>query len=160
MEGLCPCGHEPTGSIVPVSQLVIVKSILKIIIHVLKLLRKKVECFTLKPHAHGTFLNVQIKINLNINSLENNRSIETKFCILSIFVAQNIQCPPLWCRRQRARLSRSGSRFDPRPEQVSWMRFFLTRKTNVRKFYALVVSRISFVHHNHPYHIRLVRMNE
>ena len=22
MEGLCPCGHEPTGSIVPVSQLV------------------------------------------------------------------------------------------------------------------------------------------
>ena len=23
MEGLCPCGHEPTGSIVPVSWLVI-----------------------------------------------------------------------------------------------------------------------------------------
>ena len=22
MEGLCPCGHEPTGSIVPVSSLV------------------------------------------------------------------------------------------------------------------------------------------
>ena len=22
MEGLCPCGHEPTGSIVPVSELV------------------------------------------------------------------------------------------------------------------------------------------
>ena len=27
MEGLCPCGHEPTGSIVPVSELVIVIAI-------------------------------------------------------------------------------------------------------------------------------------
>ena len=37
---------------------------------------------------------------------------------------------------------------------------FLTCKTTVRKLSAHTVPRISFGHHNHPYHIRLVRMNE
>ena len=45
--------------------------------------------------------------------------------------------PPLWTRRQHARLSRSGPGFDPRSGQVSWVRvlsrFFLTCKTNVGK---------------------------
>ena len=48
--------------------------------------------------------------------------------------------PPLWVRRQHARLSRSGPGFDPRSGQVSWVRFcswfFLTCKTNVRKLWA------------------------
>ena len=38
--------------------------------------------------------------------------------------------------------------------------FSLTYKINVRKLQAHMVPRISFGHHNHPYHIRLVRMNE
>ena len=32
--------------------------------------------------------------------------------------------PPLWARRQRAHLSRSGTGFDTRSGQVSWVRFF------------------------------------
>ena len=32
--------------------------------------------------------------------------------------------PPLWARRQHARLSRSGTGVDPRSGQVSWVRFF------------------------------------
>ena len=43
------------------------KSILKSIIHVLKLIEKNFECFTSKPNAHGTFWNLHIKINLKIN---------------------------------------------------------------------------------------------
>ena len=39
---------------------------------------------------------------------------------------------------------------------------FLTCKTNVKKLYAAppMVPRTSFDHHNHPYHVRLVTMNE
>ena len=43
----------------------IVKSIglLKIIIHVMKLLQKYVECFISKPNMHGTFCNLHIETN-------------------------------------------------------------------------------------------------
>ena len=44
--------------------------------------------------------------------------------------------PPLWARRQHARLSRSGPEFDPRSGQVYWVRFFPTCKTNFRKLQA------------------------
>ena len=43
---------------------IIMKSIFLIIIHVLKLLQENFECFTSKPNAHGTFRNLNIKINL------------------------------------------------------------------------------------------------
>ena len=61
--------------------------------------------------------------------------------MVSIFKGQNMQshynnCPPLWSKWQHARLSRSGPKFDPRSGQVSWVRFFLTSKTNVRKLQA------------------------
>ena len=39
------------------------KSILKIIIHVLKLLQKIFECFTSNPNAHGTVWNLHIKMS-------------------------------------------------------------------------------------------------
>ena len=39
------------------------KSVFKIIIHVLKVLQKNFECFTSKPNTHGTFWNLHIKIN-------------------------------------------------------------------------------------------------
>ena len=68
-------------------------SILKIIMHVLKLLRIIFECFTSKPNVYGTFWNVHIKINFKINVSETNRSIELKFCILSILF--------LWCKIQK-----------------------------------------------------------
>ena len=58
--------------------LLIVKSIVEIIIHVLKLLQKN-ECFTSKPHAHGTFWNLHIKINLKIHISKTNRSIKFNF---------------------------------------------------------------------------------
>ena len=67
------------------SNLIIVKSILEIIIHILKLLHKNVECFTSEPNAHGIFWNLHIKSNLKINTSETNESIELKFFILSIF---------------------------------------------------------------------------
>ena len=37
------------------NNLYILKSVLKIIIHVLKLLQKTFDCFTSKPNAIGTF---------------------------------------------------------------------------------------------------------
>ena len=43
--------------------LFIVKSILKIIIHVLKCLQTNFEYFTSKTNVHGTFLNLLIQIN-------------------------------------------------------------------------------------------------
>ena len=42
-------------------------------------------------------------------------------------------CPPLWVRRQHARLSRSGPGFDPRSGQVSWVRFFRGFSSSVRQ---------------------------
>ena len=42
-----------------------VKSIFKIIIHVLKLLEKNFECFTSRPNAHGTFWNCILKLIKN-----------------------------------------------------------------------------------------------
>ena len=41
--------------------------------------------------------------------------------------------PPLWARRQHARLSRSGSGFEPRSGQVSWGRFFRGLSSPVRQ---------------------------
>ena len=41
-------------------------------------------------------------------------------------------CPPLWTRRQHARLSRSRHGFDPRSGQVSWMRCFRGFSSPVR----------------------------
>ena len=57
-------------------------------------------------------------------------------CIqIKIFYSINKYCPPLWNRRQHARLSRSGPGFDSRSGQVSWVRLFsgifLTCMTNV-----------------------------
>ena len=43
---------------------------------------------------------------------------------LSLATEQTLKGPPLWARRYHACLSRSGSGFDPRSEQVSWVRFF------------------------------------
>ena len=54
-----------------------------------------------------------------------------------------------------ARLSRSGPGFDPRSGQVSWVRFFLTCKTNVGKLYASKVPEyhlaiiIIIIHYGH-----------
>ena len=73
------------------NNLFIVESILKIIIVSLNFFRKIIECFTSKPNTHGTFWNLDIKINQKINISEVNRSIELKFCILSIFMVQNTQ---------------------------------------------------------------------
>ena len=56
---------------------------LKIIIHVLKLLQKNIECFTSNPNAHGTFCNLHIKTDLKINISVNNRPIKFKFCLYS-----------------------------------------------------------------------------
>ena len=67
------------------NNLLIVKSIIKIITHVLKFLQKFFEYFTSKSNAHGTFCNSHIKINLNINISEANGSIELKFCMTSIY---------------------------------------------------------------------------
>ena len=61
------------------------KSIFKIIMHVLKRLQKNLECFTSEPKAHGIYKNLHIKINLKIHILETNRPIKFKSCILSIF---------------------------------------------------------------------------
>ena len=41
--------------------------------------------------------------------------------------------PPLWARRQHARLSRSGPGFDPQSGQVSWVRFFRGFSSPVRQ---------------------------
>ena len=41
--------------------------------------------------------------------------------------------PPLWGRRQHARLSRSGPGFDPRSGQVSWVRIFRSFSSPVRQ---------------------------
>ena len=41
--------------------------------------------------------------------------------------------PPLWARRQHARLTRSGPGFDPRSGQVSWVRFFRGFSSPVRQ---------------------------
>ena len=41
--------------------------------------------------------------------------------------------PPLWARRQHARLSRSGPGFNPRLGQVSWVRFFWGFSSPVRQ---------------------------
>ena len=41
--------------------------------------------------------------------------------------------PPLWARRQNARLSRSGPGFDPRSGQVSWVTFFRVFSSRVRQ---------------------------
>ena len=48
-------------------------------------LQKIVEYLILKPNAHGTFLNLHIRINLKINTSAANRTIRLKFCILYIF---------------------------------------------------------------------------
>ena len=45
------------------NNLFIVKSILKIIVHVLRILLQNFECFVSKPNAHGTFSNFHIKIS-------------------------------------------------------------------------------------------------
>ena len=62
------------------------KSILKIIIHALKLLQKHFECFTSKPNAHGTFRNFHININFKIHISETSGPIEFKFCTPSIIM--------------------------------------------------------------------------
>ena len=67
------------------NNLFIMKSILKIIIHVLKRLQKNFEYFTSTPNAHGTFRNLHIKINLKINISETTGPIKLEFCMLSIF---------------------------------------------------------------------------
>ena len=72
-------------------KLFIVKSILKIIIHVLKLLQKNFECCTLNPSVHGTFCNLYIKMNLKIHISETNGSIEFKFCTLSTERSEQVQ---------------------------------------------------------------------
>ena len=41
--------------------------------------------------------------------------------------------PPLWNKRQHARLSRSGPRFNPRSGQVSWVRFFRGFSSPIRR---------------------------
>ena len=46
---------------------------------------QKFECFTSKPSAHRTFLNMHIKFNLKVNISETNRSIELKCCIISFY---------------------------------------------------------------------------
>ena len=59
-------------------------------------------------------------------------------------------CPPLWARRQHARLSRSGPGFDPRSGQVSWVRFFRCFSSPVRQMsgsFRPQGPRISFGHH-------------
>ena len=43
------------------------------------------------------------------------------------------QSPPLWARRQHARLSCSGPGFDPLSGQVSWVRFFRGFSSPVRQ---------------------------
>ena len=50
-----PCRPPRSQAPCRLSYLALVKSILKIIIHVLKLLHKNFECFTSKPNALGTF---------------------------------------------------------------------------------------------------------
>ena len=47
----------------------IVKSIIEVIIHVLKFLYTNVECFTSKPNAYGTFWNLHIKISFSLSKL-------------------------------------------------------------------------------------------
>ena len=64
--------------------LFIKKSILKSMIHALKLIQKNVEYFTSKPNAHGTIWNLHIKINLKIHISETNEPIKFNFCISSI----------------------------------------------------------------------------
>ena len=71
------------------NDLYIVKSTIKIIIHVLKLVQKIFECFTSKPNAHGTFRNLNIEINYKINISETSGPIELKSYILSILKIEN-----------------------------------------------------------------------
>ena len=59
------------------------KSICKIIIHVLELAQKNFECLTSKPKAHGTFESYILKLIKNLISWK--LMIELKFCMLSIF---------------------------------------------------------------------------
>ena len=49
------------------------------------------------------------------------------------FIHCFFESPPLWARRQHARLSRSGPGFDPRSGQVSWVRFFRGFSSPVRQ---------------------------
>ena len=64
------------------------KSIFKIIIHVMKLVLKNFECFTSKPNANGTLWNLHIKINLK--TTETNGSI-TYIEILYALYFQNLE---------------------------------------------------------------------
>ena len=61
------------------------KSLLKIIVHALKLVQESFECFASNPNAHGTFLNLQIKINLKIRISETSRAIKSKHVTYSYF---------------------------------------------------------------------------
>ena len=74
------------------------KSLLKIIIHVLKLPQKNFESFTSKPNAHGTFWNLHIKINLKIYIAETNRQWNWNLaCFLfSKFNMYNIKIIKFW----------------------------------------------------------------
>ena len=61
------------------NNLFIVKSTLKNIIYILKLLQKNFECFTSKPNSHGILSNLYIKINLKINISETHLISLSKF---------------------------------------------------------------------------------
>ena len=54
--------------------LFIMKSSIKIITHVPKLIQKSVECFSSESNAHRICLNLHIKIYLNFNILGVHRS--------------------------------------------------------------------------------------
>ena len=137
MEGLCPCGHEPTGSIVPVSQLCYN-------------FNYPIQCMKL---ILPKFLRNEMQSVIEVMCL-----MLQKFGYLFCQRILRKMSPPLWARRYHAHLSRSGPGFDPRSGQVSCMRFFseffLTCKTNVGKLQAPKVPEKSFGHHYHHQSLR------
>ena len=81
------------------------------------LLRHRIFSYVTWRAAHATDVTAPVLYNLIIFYVTN---------LLSLI-------PPLWARRQHARLSRCGPGFDPRSGQVSWVRFFSGFSSPVRQ---------------------------
>ena len=99
------------------------KSILKVLIHILKPPQKKFEHFTSKPNAHRTFRNLHIIINFKINRpiSEINRSIELKFCIF----------PILWCRIHNKKINK-----------IVTIDMEISKLSKIQSYYSLMIINI------------------
>ena len=84
--------------------------------------------FTENCNRHSLSFTVQ-----QYRTLENTNTVLGETSGSDMPQDQSLKYPPLWARRQHARLSRSGPGFDPRSGQVSWVGFFRDFSSPVRQ---------------------------